>query len=200
MGWSWHDFSCGAGSSLLVGQIKSRWRNLSSPSGKNKSLGCFAKSALWSAPFRCVGGDVSRSSRTSAAERDGRLGSQRDHLRRRTIRHARSSRAVLIPRCWYHACDGAHASRGQRWPTSPAHRGEREAAVKTIAQGGPGVFGQTCGTCRLHFLSRRATGAASARPSLHPPRYEGDAVIKARTQHAPRDRGGSSAHAVCNDQ
>ena len=37
-----------------------------------------------------------------------------------------------------------------------------------------GVFGQTCGTCRLHFLSRRATGAASARPSLHPSSVEGD--------------------------
>ena len=32
-------------------------------------------------------------------------------------------------------------SRGRRWPKSPAHRGEREAAVKTIARGMPGVFG-----------------------------------------------------------
>ena len=31
------------------------------------------------------------------------------------------------------------ASHGQWWPTSPAHQGEREAAVKTIARGRPVV-------------------------------------------------------------
>ncbi|CCE09016.1 hypothetical protein BRAS3843_2960033 [Bradyrhizobium sp. STM 3843] len=35
-------------------------------------------------------------------------------------------------------------------------------------QGRPGCLGQTCGSCRLHFFRRRATGAASARPSLRP--------------------------------
>jgi hypothetical protein len=54
-------------------------------------------------------------------------------------RCARSSRVVLIPRRWYHACCDAHASRRQRWPKSPAHRGEREAAVPTIARGMPDV-------------------------------------------------------------
>jgi hypothetical protein len=34
-----------------------------------------------------------------------------------------------------------NAPRKQRWPKSPAHRGEREAAVKTIARGVPGVSG-----------------------------------------------------------
>ncbi len=35
--------------------------------------------------------------------------------------------------------------------------------------GKAGCFGQTCGDCRLLFFCRRATGAASARPSLRPP-------------------------------
>ena len=62
-------------------------------------------------------------------------------------RCARSSRVVLAPRSWCHACVGAHAPRGQRWPESPAHRGEREAAVKTIARGMPG-----CSRLNLWYL------------------------------------------------
>ena len=50
----------------------------------------------------------------------------------------------------------------------PGSQGERAISVKTIAQGRPGCLGQTCGECRLLFCCRRATGAASARPSLRP--------------------------------
>jgi hypothetical protein len=56
----------------------------------------------------------------------------------------------------------------QWWPTSPAHQGDREAAVQTVAQGRPGVSGCTCGTCRLHFVRRRATGV-SRRPAFPVP-------------------------------
>ncbi len=44
-------------------------------------------------------------------------------------------------------------------------------SVKTIAQGMP-VIGCTCGTCRLHFLRRRAMGEAFTRHSLRPPPYQ----------------------------
>jgi hypothetical protein len=51
------------------------------------------------------------------------------------------------------------------------------------------VFGQTCGDCRLLFFCRRATGAASARPSLRPPTDWGRSFRKARARIAPRDGG-----------
>ena len=43
----------------------------------------------------------------------------------------------------------------RRWPTSPAHRGEHGAAVKTIVWGMPGDSGVTCGDYArvLCFLS-----------------------------------------------
>jgi len=56
----------------------------------------------------------------------------------------------------------------QWWPTSPAHQGDREAAVKTVAQGRPGDLGCTCGTCRLHSFRRRAMGV-SRRPAFPVP-------------------------------
>jgi hypothetical protein len=97
-------------------------------------------------------------------------------MHRRTACRGRSSRTVLIPRRWYHALMRKH--HAQWWPKSPAHQEEYEAAVKTIAQGGPGCLGRTCGTCRLHFFRRRAMGAASSRPSLRPLIFEGE-----RDQH-----------------
>ncbi len=170
--------SCPSGKSGRAREI------LSSPVRKNKSLVYFVKSALESRLFRCVGGDVSRSSWTSAAECDGRVSLQRDHSRGRTAMHARSSRAVLAPRCWCPAAERAKrivAHGGQK----PAHRGEREAAVKTIAQGGPGVFGQTCGTCRLHFFSQAGHGRGQ-RPAFPAPSVveEGEAISRARAQPA----------------
>ncbi len=42
---------------------------------------------------------------------------------------------------------------------------------KTVAQGRPGVLGCTCGTCRLHFVRRRATGV-SRRPAFPVPSVE----------------------------
>ena len=51
------------------------------------------------------------------------------------------------------------------------------------------VIGQTCGTCRLHFFRRRATGAASARPSLRPRFGRGRRRCRiARAQGAARSR------------
>jgi hypothetical protein len=58
----------------------------------------------------------------------------------------------------------------------------------TIARGRPGVFGQTCGDCRLRFFCRRATGAASARPSLRPHFQEGGIFETKLGCSAPRER------------
>ena len=56
------------------------------------------------------------------------------------------------------------------------------------------MFDQTCGDCRLLFFCRRATGAASARPSLRP-RFiqEGGDVL-----HTPGEtgRGNEGARAM----
>jgi hypothetical protein len=53
---------------------------------------------------------------------------------------------------------------GRRWRlSSPALQGEREAAVKTIAQGMPDCSGLACGDCRLLFLLQAGHGCG-----LHP--------------------------------
>ncbi|WP_315796265.1 hypothetical protein [Bradyrhizobium sp. SZCCHNRI3043] len=41
--------------------------------------------------------------------------------------------------------------RGRRWLQARTP-GRLRINRKPIARGGPGVFGQTCGTCRLHFF------------------------------------------------
>ena len=51
----------------------------------------------------------------------------------------------------------------------PGHRGEHEAAVKTIARGMPGCSGVTVVTnARVYYTTRAAAGASSARHSLRP--------------------------------
>ena len=49
----------------------------------------------------------------------------------------------------------------------PGPLGERGAAVSPSRREGR-LFGQSCGSCRLHFFRRRAMGAACTRPSLRP--------------------------------
>ncbi len=121
--------------------------------------------------------------------------------RRRTIRHARSSRTVLTPRRWCHACAGAHAPRGQRWPESPVHRGDCEAAVKPSRREGRVCSARPVvpAACIFFAGGPRARPAPGLPCALH---QEGDAVIKARTQRAPRDRLGLCASPVgcCPDE
>ena len=80
--------------------------------------------------------------------------------------------------------------------TKPGSQGERAISVKTIAQGRSGRLGQTCGDCRLLFFCRRATGAASARPSLRPlfPRAHASSITSGETHREnakPRHASGS---------
>ena len=65
-------------------------------------------------------------------------------------------------------------ARGGRWLSSPAHQGEREAAVNTIARGMPACFGQPAVTnSRDYHFTREAAGAACTRHSLRPLYAEG---------------------------
>ncbi len=57
----------------------------------------------------------------------------------------------------------------------PGHRGERAAAVKTVAPGMPVVPAEPVVPAACYFCCRRAMGAASIRHSLRPPYFEGDA-------------------------
>jgi hypothetical protein len=81
---------------------------------------------------------------------------------------------------------------GRRWRlSSPVLQGEREAAVKTIAQGVPDRFGFTCLSCgHLFFSAHEPAGAASARHSLRPLPSRGRVARKTRTLlRAARMRG-----------
>jgi hypothetical protein len=96
------------------------------------------------------------------------------------FRRGRPSRVVPIPRRWDQACDMAMSAlapgtpRRRRWLSSPAHRGEREAAVNTIVRGMPACFGQPAVTnSRDYHSTREAAGAACTRHSLRPLHDEG---------------------------
>ena len=92
----------------------------------------------------------------------------------------RPSRVVPIPRRWDQACSMALSvlwsdmPRRRRWLSSPVHRGEREAAVNTIARGMPACFGVPAVTnSRDYHSTREAAGAACTRHSLRPLYDEG---------------------------
>jgi hypothetical protein len=88
-------------------------------------------------------------------------------------RRGRPSRVVPIPRRWDQPL-GLITGPGGRWLSSPAHRGEREAAVNTIARGMPACFGQPAVTnSRDYHFTREAAGAACTRHSLRPLYAEG---------------------------
>ena len=81
--------------------------------------------------------------------------------------------------------------RRRRWLSSPAHRGEHEAAVKTIAQGRSGENRRTCSDyARVLYLNfaREAAGAAGTRLSLRPLFIEGHESGIARANGAARLR------------
>ncbi len=104
---------------------------------------------------------------TLSAGCDGRSGSVRMQVRGRALYRGREVAWSWRPDAGVKFADAFDEARGRRW-LKAGHRGEREVGVKTVAQGGPGCPSRTCGSCRLHFFRRRAMGAASSRPSLHP--------------------------------
>jgi hypothetical protein len=118
---------------------------------------------------------VSRSSRTLEAGCGGREEASGALARRRRRPLGRPSRVVLSPRRWGQACETDVARR--RWLTSPVHRsvhrGERGAAVNTIARGMPVVPAEPVVTAACFPSCRRAMGAASIRHSPRPLLFEG---------------------------
>jgi hypothetical protein len=77
----------------------------------------------------------------------------------------------------------------------PGHRGEHEAAVKTIARGMPGDSGVTVVTnARVYYTTRAAAGASGARHSLRPRCSEGGMFLANLAQNTRRDREAVSQH------
>jgi hypothetical protein len=77
----------------------------------------------------------------------------------------------------------------------PGHRGEREAAVKTIARGMPGVSGVTVVTnARVYYTTRAAAGAPGARHSLRPLISESGMFPAKLAQKVRRDREAVAEH------
>ncbi len=72
------------------------------------------------------------------------------------------------------------------WPTS---RRTRATAYKreTVAQGRPGVLGCTCGTCRLHFFSRRAAGVSRRLAFPAPSAFEEGPAGASLGRYQPRE-------------
>jgi hypothetical protein len=64
----------------------------------------------------------------------------------------------------------AVTSRATTGARKPGSRGERAIRVKTIAQGGPGCFGQTCGDCRQLFCLLAGHGRGQ-RPAFPAPSF-----------------------------
>jgi len=69
--------------------------------------------------------------------------------------------------------------------TKPDHRGELEAAVKTIRAGKVEPIDFACGDCPRAFFARKPRVKANARPSLRP-QLLGDAIVKTRASFAAR--------------
>ena len=70
----------------------------------------------------------------------------------------------------------------------PGLQGERAISVKTIAQGGPGRLGQTCGDCRQLFFLLAGHGRGQ-RPAFPAPSVsEGERSTQDSGAIAPRER------------
>jgi hypothetical protein len=125
-------------------------------------------------PSRASKRGASRSSRVSGAGCGGR-----DHI----VRRAMGSRTAKSCGPDSPTLESSLARRfaGRWWLTSPVHQGEREAAVKTIAQGMPGVSAAlsllACAKCT--FFARKARGC-SQHPAFPAPSCSSRTRIPAR--------------------
>jgi hypothetical protein len=138
------------------------WIRLPS-SEKNKSVAIFRKS--------CLIVYIPRSSRGTLRDRHGTLGTGGGGCRMPQRGETRADERQLAD---VKSCGpGAPMLALSRQvmillmtvANKPAHRGEHEASVKTIARGMPGCLGCTCGDCRLLFFCRRAMGRGQ-RPGI----------------------------------
>ena len=127
---------------------------------------------------------ASRSSRVSGAGCGGRDQIVRRAMGSRTAKSCgsdspmlESSLSMIIGRRW--------------WLTSPVHQGEREAAVKTIAQGMPGVSAAlsllACAKCT--FFARKARGCSQHPAFPAPSFHRGRDLLQTLDAFAPRECG-----------
>ncbi len=132
-------------------------------------------------------GALRGSSRTSGAGCGGRVGSQHGLSCGRTIR-----------------CDGEvawfwHPGADAKFATMLAHHrrrrgqdsrspGRARISCNTIAQGRPGVFGQTCGDCRLHFFLQAGHGRGQRPAFPAPSRSRGRHLRTRLGRNAPREQ------------
>ena len=135
-----------------------------------RHLFLFSRNHVYLSHPASAGGACRDRHETWAVGCDGRRESQRGFVsRRRTVRCARRSRAVLTPRCW---CPAASVRK-----RAVAHGGQqarctRETTYKPFQPSrgeGRACPARPVVTAACFFCCRRATGAASARPSPRPP-------------------------------
>src|SRR5207237_850571 len=87
----------------------------------------------------------------------------------------------------YHPRSALQRVVAARWPKSPEHRGEREAAAQTIAQGRPGCLGRACGSAACFFLhADHGSGELPAFPA--PSRLSRGQAHASLGRIAPRER------------
>jgi len=122
-------------------------------------------------PSRLHRRGVSRSSRTLEAGCGGREDAQRACAPTKASFRTAKPCGPVPPTLGSSFSQDVREKR--RWLTSPEHRGERGAAVNTIAQGMPAVPAEPVVPAACVFCCRRAMGAASIRHSLRPPDFEG---------------------------
>ena len=122
-------------------------------------------------PSRLHRRGVSRSSRTLEVGCGGRGGAQRACARTKASFRTAKPCGPVPPTLGSSFSQDVREKR--RWLQSPEHRGERGAAVNTIAQGMPAVPAEPVVPAACVFCCRRAMGAASIRHSLRPPDFEG---------------------------
>jgi hypothetical protein len=100
------------------------------------------------------------------------------HVKRRmTVARVRRSRVVLTPRRWRQV---GGMIRWRRWQESPVTGESAKQAVKTIAQGRPGVSGEPVVTTLVCFVLFRTRGCGCAlgiRLSLRPLLFRGTMLM-----------------------
>jgi hypothetical protein len=117
-------------------------------------------------PHACALASSGKSQPSSRASRLDERGVRVVTKRRGGMRWTRARRQTTAARAdgqavWSRRSEAgakfAETIRGRRWQPSHGHRGEHGAAVKTIAQGRPGIW-LTCGAAACFFCCTRTMG------------------------------------------
>ncbi len=93
--------------------------------------------------------------------------------RGRMTARGRSSRVVLASRCWRQVSDDVRASSRTTGANKPVPGESAEQPLNPSRREGRDVSAEPVVPAACIFLSRRAMGAASSRPSLRPRQFRG---------------------------